>query len=238
MRPFGQAVDLDLDFARLDRPGLVTDVLAHCAGDSTPAFWWSRPVGERTAALVRLVTLTEPREHISLSARCVATGCDELFEFELSWRSLPECSMDTDPVQVDLADGRAVTLRRPTGADLQRWRDARPASKADALRTMLKSLVMDGQAGPEDEHTVAAALADADPLVDFTVSCRCPACDRPNEVAVDIEALALARLRSRQRAILDDVHQLASHYGWTEVEVMAVPPARRARYIALIEANR
>ena len=77
-----------------------------------------------------------------------------------------------------------------------------------------------------------------DPLVDFTVSCCCPACGAPNEVAVDLEALALTSLLGRQRALLQEVHRFASRYGWTESEVLALPPARRARYLAFFEDER
>ena len=238
MRPFGHAADLDLDFGQPDRPGLVTALLAHCGGRPDPAFWWSQPVGERTAALLRLVALTDERGDISLGARCVAGACGESFEFDLPLRSLTGAVADAGPLHLQLSDGRALTLRRPTGDDLRRWRDAQPASRAEALRLILDALVLAGHAGPDDEAAVSASIAAADPLVDFTVSCRCPACGARHEVAVDLEALALARLGGRQRALLQEVHRLASHYGWTESDVLAVPPERRARYLALIEENR
>lgn len=238
MRPFGHAVDLDLDFGQSDRPSLVTALLAQCGEPRDPSFWWSQPVGERTAALVRLVALTEERDEISLSARCMAAACGESFEFELSLRLLPGGAAHADPLHVQLDAGRALTLRRPTGEDLRRWRDAPPASRAEALRVMLDSLVVAGEARPDDEAAVSASIAAADPLVDFTVACHCPACGAPNEVSVDLEALALTRLVGRQRALLQEVHRLASHYGWTESEVLAVPPSRRARYLAFIEDER
>jgi hypothetical protein len=99
---------------------------------------------------------------------------------------------------------------------------------------MLDSLVLEGRAGPEDVAAVSASIAAMDPLVDFTVASQCPACGAPNEVTIDLEALALTRLVARQRALLDEVHRFASHYGWTETEVLAVPEARRARYLSLI----
>jgi hypothetical protein len=136
-----------------------------------------------------------------------------------------------------LDERRSLTMRRPTGDDLRRWRDARPASPAQARRVMLDSLVLAGEVEPEDEAAVSASIAALDPLVDFTVACRCPACGASNEVAVDLETLALTRLLARQRALLQEVHRFASHYGWTESEVLAVPPTRRARYLALIEGQ-
>lgn len=238
MRPFGHVVDLDLDFSQPDRPSLVTALLTRCGEHRDPSFWWSQPVGERTAALVRLVALTEQRDGISLGARCVDPACGESFEFELPLGLIPGGAPDAAPMQVQLDAGRTLTMRRPTGDDLRRWREAQPASRAEALRVMLDSLVVAGEAGPGDEGAVSASIAAADPLVDFTVACRCPACGAPNEVSVDLEALALTRLVGRQRALLHEVHRLASHYGWTESEVLSVPPARRAHYLALIEEER
>ncbi len=237
MRPFGAAADLDLDFGLADRPGLVTALLAQCAEPHDPAFWWSQPVGMRTAALLRLVALTEGRGEVALSAHCTAAACGEAFEFALPLQGLPGGEADPGPIRLRLDDRRSLTMRRPTGDDLRRWRAAQPASRAQALRLMMDSLLPSGEVAPEDEAAVSAAITALDPLVDFSVACRCPACGASNDVAVDLETLALARLVERQRALLHEVHRFASHYGWSEPEVLAVPPARRARYLALIEAR-
>jgi hypothetical protein len=237
LRPFGDAVDLDLDFAQPDRPGLVTSLLTQCSGHRDGAFWWSQPVGVRIAALLRLVALTEQRDDISLSAACTAADCGEAFGFELPLDSL-RGEADTSPRLVPLNDGRALTLRRPTGNDLRGWRDARPASRPEAVRLMISSLVLAGEARPEDEATLSALMTAMDPLVAFTVSCNCPTCGAPIEIVIDLETLALRRLSRTQDALLQEVHQFASHYGWTEVEVLAVPSARRARYLALIAHQR
>jgi len=238
MRPFGHPVDLDLNFSQSDRPGLVTTILAHCGepgerGD--PAFWWSQPVGVRTVTLLRLVALTEHRDDISLSARCGAGECGESFEFTLPLLSLPAGAADDSALHVPLDDERTLTMRRPVGEDLRRWRDAQPVSRAALLRVMLDSLVLAGRVEPEDEAAVSASISVMDPLVDFAVSCQCPACGAPNEVAVDLEQLALDRLAGRQTALLQEVHRFALSYGWTESEVLSVPPSRRARYLRLIE---
>lgn len=238
MRPFGHAADLDLDFGQSDRPGLVTALLAQCGERRDEAFWWAQPVGARTAALLRLVALTEQRDEVSLSARCVAPACRESFEFELPLRALPGGAAGAGPLRVQLDAERVLTMRRPTGDDLRRWRDAQPRSRDQAVRLMLDSLVLEGDVGPDDQAAVSTSIAAMDPLVDFTVSCHCPACGMATEVAIDLETLALASLVRRQRALLQEVHCLASHYGWTEADVLAVPAPRRARYLALIEDQR
>jgi hypothetical protein len=232
MRPFGHVVDLDVDFGQADRPGLVTTLLTNCSDRGEAEFWWLQPLGVRIATLLRLVAVTEQRGEISLAARC---GCGESFEFAFPLLSLPGGTSDESPLQVHLDDERTLRVRRPTGEDLRRWRDADPASRADALRVMLDSLVIAGPLAPGDEAAVSASISAMDPLVDFSVSCHCPACGTPNEVAIDLEVMALERLAARQTALVHEVHRFASSYGWTESEVLAVPPSRRAQYLRLIE---
>ncbi|PXX69519.1 hypothetical protein SAMN05660489_02919 [Pseudomonas sp. LAMO17WK12:I10] len=235
VRPFGQAVDLDLDFNDENRPELVTRLLAQCAEHGDPAFWWSQPVSARTSALLRLVAATERAEAFSFTARCAHLACGETFEFELPLQALVASADDATPIRVLLDGQRSVTLRRPTGGDLRQWRAARPASRAEAVRMMLDTLLPDGQVQPQDEARLAESIAVADPLVAFAVSCSCPACGAMNEVPVDLDATALARLGAHQQALLRAVHGLASHYGWSESQVLAIPPARRAQYLAFIE---
>ncbi len=147
-------------------------------------------------------------------------------------------ALGDDPISLALGADRTLVIRRPTGEDLRRWRDAQPSSRSAAVRLMLDSLVISGQAGPADETVLSTTIAALDPLVAFSVTCHCPACGARNEIDVDLETLALARLAIRQRVLLREVHCIASRYGWTESEVLAVSPARRARYLELIEEER
>jgi len=235
MRPFGAAADLDLDFGSTDRPALVTALLAQGDAPSVRDFWWAQTVSRRTAALLRLLAHTDGRTQLALTASCASAACGEAFEFDLPLSALPDGAADGEPIGVQLGDGRSAALRRPTGNDLRRWRDAAPSSRDDAVRTMLESLLVRGQVSKDDEAQVAEAIVAMDALVAFSVACQCPACGAANDVSVDLEALALKRLAARQRALLQEVHRFASAYGWTEAEVLAVPPARRARYLELID---
>lgn len=236
LRPFGDAADLNLDFGQESRPELVTSLLAQCDSSHDAAFWWSQTVGSRTAALLRLVAGSEQRQVLTLNHRCRSAGCGVAFEFELPLLSLADLGVaDSGAEQVRLGDERAVAVRRATGEDLRRWRAERPASTEEALRLMFDALVLEGDVVSADEPLLSAAIADADPLVDFSVACSCPACGVHETVEVDLESLALSRLMKRQSLLLREVHQFASRYGWTESQVLAVPPARRAQYLSLME---
>lgn len=238
LRPFGRAEDLELEFGGGDRPGLVTDLLARCSDSPSTQFWWTQSVGTRNGALLRLLALTESADRFPVQARCTEPSCAEAFEMELPLAALVDPAQSPVPLTVVLSENRTVSLRRPTGEDVRNWQGARYASRQEAVAAMIGALVLDGPVMPADEPALAEALSAWDPLVALTVSCQCPACGVENEVQIDLESIALARLDTRQRALLREVHQLASHYGWTESEVLAIAPARRARYLALIEDAR
>ncbi|HMO47491.1 MAG TPA: hypothetical protein PKB14_15850 [Rubrivivax sp.] len=231
-RAFGGASeDLGFDFEHGDRLALVTALLDACA--ATPAGWWCQPVGARTAALLALLRASEAREAIALTLRCAA--CAAPFEIELAHAALAGLAQAPPQLQVARDGAEPLTLRLPTGDDLRAWQALQPAARDAARRAMLARLAVAGTPLPGDEAAAAAALAQADPLVSFSVACACPCCGVAAEPEIDLEGLALQRLAARQRGLLHEVHALASHYGWTEAEVLAVPPARRAKYLELIE---
>jgi len=230
---FGAASDLDLDFAA-PRPQLVSALLA---GSGDAGDWRARSVGERIAALLRFYRTHRETNELELAARCRRAECGETFGFALPIDELAAQPLMPERIRVTLPDGRAVTLRRPLGVDLERWRAARPATREEAARIMLADLVVEGRAEPEDEAAIAQAMSAADPLTALTVAAACPACGCEQSVAVDLEGLALAHFARSRQALLRDIHELASHYGWTEAQILAVPPARRAAYLALIEGE-
>ena len=43
--------------------------------------------------------------------------------------------------------------------------------------------------------------------------------------------------REAASALLQEVHQLARHYGWSEAQILALPAHRRAHYLALVEST-
>jgi hypothetical protein len=240
LRPFGRAQDLELDFADEDRPALVTTLLAGCDAACDAEFWWAQTVGARTAALLRVLALTEEKtSELPVRLVCGEPQCGEPLEVALPIDALlaaaPDDEGEAGLVAIPLPDARSVALRRPTGRDLRAWHRAPHATRRDAVAAMLDTLLVEGSLTSDDEPVVADAMAAHDPLVAFAVSCACPACGAACDHPVDLEAAVLARLGARRRTLLREVHMLASRYGWTESEVLAVAPARRAQYLALIE---
>lgn len=236
-RAFGCAAeDLEFDFVRADRPALVTALLDACAAPPGDRGWWLQAVSARTTALLGLLRASEGREAIDVTLRCEA--CGEPFEIALDHAALGALPPAPPSVQVARAGADALTLRLPTGDDLRAWRAQRPAWRDGMPHPMLASLCIAGAPQRGDESAAAEALAQADPLVSFTLECACPACGTAAAPEVDLEGLALRRLGVRQRGLLHEVHALASRYGWSEAEILALSAARRARYLDLIEGFR
>ena len=239
VRPFGSPGDLDIPLSGTDRPTVVTALLSRCSEQLGSEDWWDTPVGARIASLLRIAAATDRVTAFPVQLHCTSADCQSRFEIELPLDTVIEHGATVaDRVALTLADGRRVTVRAPTGNDQREWRRRRYVSQHEAALAIASRLVIEPQMpaiDPAAMDTIAAALAAADPLVSFTVSCTCPACGQPNETTVDLEMLALRRIAARRQALLEDVHALACAYGWTEQETLAIPSDRRAEYRQLID---
>jgi hypothetical protein len=80
-RAFGSSVaDLELDFAGLPRPIVVTEVLRICFNDGDEVWSWTLP--RRTQGLIE-VALASGDKRVRRTARCPETQCGEVIELEV-----------------------------------------------------------------------------------------------------------------------------------------------------------
>ncbi len=144
---------------------------------------------------------------------------------------------------VDLRlDGYHLRARCPDSADLLALEGAAPGSDLVAmlLERCLLSAERAGQSVPVmvlPAHILVAldgALAQADPMGDTSLALTCPACGHAWSANLDAAAWTWREVEGWAVRLLGDVHVLARAYGWTESEVLALPPRRRARYREMI----
>jgi hypothetical protein len=76
-------------------------------------------------------------------------------------------------------------------------------------------------------------MAAADPRADVELALACPACAHEWTAAFDAAAFLWSELDAWTRRTLHDVHTLATAYGWTEAEVLALG-RRRHVYLELV----
>ena len=194
------------------------------------------PLGEREGDLIALRrALFGERMQVRLD--CHACGAD--MEFELDAGEFAR-SLDRPGRQVvQLAeDGWEIAFRLPAPADLTAA--AGSADPRAALRARcLVSAAHDGTPRTADalpapvQRRIAEAVEAADPGADVTLDVGCPECSAATRAELDIASYLWTELDAWARDMLLDVHLLATAYGWSEPEILALSPLRRRYYLEL-----
>ncbi|MGY1829089.1 hypothetical protein ACI8AA_01525 [Geodermatophilus sp. SYSU D01180] len=195
-------------------------------------------VGERDRVLIQV------RERLfghTLRALADCPSCGLVFELELTTSALFGAERGPDVVGVDVA-GYSLRCRVPRMTDLA---EAAAAGSASAARALLVArAVLSAERGgtpvaaadlPDDVvQTAAAALAVAEPLADVELPISCDACGTTWHRPLDIDSYLWRELDAWAERLIGDVHALATAYGWSESQVLALSPRRRRRYLELV----
>ena len=213
----------------LDRGLLALSFAGLSAGESV-ADW---PLGRRNRALLEL--------HATwfgslLEAWAACPQCGEKLEFELNVRDL--MAPQSDEKQLATVAVEAQIFRLPTTRDL-----AEVAKSSDEQQAVIQLLALCRIGGVEscgwtDEiiEKVGESLATVDPMAETRVALTCPACDHLWNDSIDVASFIWAELEARARRLLWEAHSLASAYGWSESETLALSAARRAIYLEMVRA--
>jgi hypothetical protein len=65
----------------------------------------------------------------------------------------------------------------------------------------------------------------------------CPACGGRVAGTIHVPFLVMEDLRRAAAGVHDEVHRIASAYGWSEAEILALPRMRRRQYADRIRMN-
>ncbi|MDP1703853.1 MAG: hypothetical protein Q8K01_15535 [Sulfurimicrobium sp.] len=226
-----------------DLPGQVTlalqAALAHVGGRLPDAgVIDGLSVGDRQFLMTRLASVLGMGQ-VWLTASC--RHCGESFDFPLNYEQLPVKPAGNGFPDAHIStDQGMLTLRVPNGMDQRAVlgiADLQLARQTLAKRCVsaweggdLSSLELDaGQVA-----AIEAALESVAPEIATEVMAPCPECGASNRVSID-PYLCLGRV---SQDLFADIHRLASHYHWSEAEILAMPRWRRQRYLALIDRSR
>jgi hypothetical protein len=222
--------DRSLLLHRAARPGAGTDELL------------SVPVGQREADLLALRRALFG-ERMQVRVECGA--CGEEMEFDLDTRVLGAgAELPREPLRV--TDGEwVVEFRLPSVADLMAAATASGPTQARGrlvqactVRALRHGEPVDADALPEllperVERRIAEAAAEADPTADVRLTVACPECGDATPAELDITSYLWTELDTWARDLMLDVHLLATAYGWSEPEILALSPLRRRYYLEL-----
>ena len=194
-----------------------------------------RSLARRDAALL---SLHQERFGETLCCAGDCPECGESLELELPIvellpRSVPEAGMVVE------SDGIEVRFRLPTPDDVSSATDERALGErcVIAARRLDDGSTVDAAGLSDDVLAVMGeAMAVFHPAGGLRVDITCSMCSASWNAGLDVATFVAARAQIEGLRVLAEVHELAAAYGWTEIEVFAVPRARRRRYLELVNS--
>ncbi|MGH6846881.1 MAG: hypothetical protein ACREC0_05440 [Methylocella sp.] len=180
-----------------------------------------------SAADVALLQLRRAIFGPKLPAETACRRCAELLVFELDAGTLIDGLASSSKRDAAVPD--SIRFREPTVADLAALAGI---SHADTAQSRLASqclLEIEHAEPPSD-----AEIAQIDTLYGqgvIRLRMDCAACGQAWNEDFDIAAYLWEEIAQRAQARLDEIHVLATSYGWSEPQILALSDARRAAYL-------
>ncbi|MEA2465915.1 MAG: hypothetical protein QOJ57_41 [Thermoleophilaceae bacterium] len=190
----------------------------------------------------RLVLLHEEMFGAELEGFAECPRCGEAVEVRIAAAELLEetgSPQEKEPATAR-GEGLTVTFRLPTAGDLADVA-ARAADVESARAAILDLCVLEVSGGARPSELpqplvdeVARRMAERDPAAEVELALACPACDHRWTVVLDAGTFLWRKLDALAGRLAEEVDALARAYGWSEREILALPSARRSRYLELV----
>lgn len=195
-------------------------------------------IGERDRQLLRL---REALFGSRLVGLIPCPNCGEQLELEVDLPALSQVEAAPEDALLLREEGYELQLRRPDSLDLLACAEGNEAAEA-LLHRCIASARREGAPVAVEELPEAVIeravrrLAEADPLADahFTVSCA--SCAHAWSAPFDVVSFLWVEIEAWSTRLLQEVHVLATAYGWTERDILDLGPARRQRYLQMVGA--
>jgi len=212
--------------------------------DGTTVPWDSLPVTDLDAALLA-IRRSIIGEHVKSSVACAAVrqpsrpsgesraACDARIDIAFHIGDYLSHHAPSVPTAASLAeepgwfrlDGTSVTYRLVSCAD-----QIAISGRPDAERELARRCIRPETVARPVRRKVEAAMEKLAPSLFGDLKGNCPECGALIRVSFDPQRYVLGELRERAMFVYEEVHLLASHYRWSEREILALPGSRRARY--------
>lgn len=199
--------------------------------------WYDLPLATRDR---RLMSIRAEAFGPDFAGTVLCTQCSECIEFSLDIRSF---------IQLPATDSH-FHVHHENESYLFRPLCTRDLVGHDALENgvdssrLVKDLSLDDQRVAEAvaEHVeiikkVNDVLEKNQEASDIVLQSVCPECGTPVGSIFDIVHVLDDDITSNAALFLEEIHQLASAYGWTEQEIFSLPRARRSWYVKRIRVT-
>jgi hypothetical protein len=194
-----------------------------------------RPLGHVTAALLELRAASFGGR---IDSHVACSHCGARLQLALDTGQL----VQPEPAAGDAVAVAGRRLRAPALRDLAAVAgasDSHPDAGRAARALLARCTLHGADDAPVADDTLRAceaALETLDPNADIALAVHCAICGGASSAQLDAGVLLWDEIDARARALLAEVHALASAYGWSEDAILALDPARRASYLAMVGA--
>ena len=187
------------------------------------------PLGERDA---RLLAFRSRSFGTTLELLSECPRCGETAEAELDVAALlaaGEAVPEVHEVRIG-EDGPTVTFRAINSEDVL------VALHSGGERALIERCVIDLDEVVDTavDSRLADAFAAADPLAEVSLAMECPACGEHWAATLDPPSFVWREIDAWAGRMLREVDALARAYGWSERDILALGPARRAAYLEMV----
>jgi hypothetical protein len=178
-----------------------------------------------------------------LEGYAVCPGCNDRVELSFD---IEEIRVKTEtekqkPLWVAF-DGYKVAYRLPDSNDLMAISGCMDITTG--CSSLLSRCLIDVQHNGENLQiahlpqtfldAVAKQMADADPQANVDLEMDCPSCGHNWSASFDIVSYLWSEIETCVHRLLQDIHTLASAYGWSESAILSLSAQRRQRYLNMI----
>jgi hypothetical protein len=200
-------------------------MLAAACPEASPDSLASLTIGQRDQ---RLLELREVMFGSEVTGVTDCPECGENIELNFKCSDIHPTAEPEPPTELTVqSNGREVRFRLPTSADLL------VARSAEEL--LERCLLSAGDSRTEDlVPAVSEKMLSTDPMAEIQLALNCSSCQHNWEAHFDIVTFLWREISAAARRLLREVHTLASAYGWTEPEILALSPARRRVYLEMV----
>jgi hypothetical protein len=169
--------------------------------------------------------------------------CGERLELSFTASELrAEGRAETRPLIALNSGDFEVEFRLPNSLDLAALSEQQDVSGGN--RFLLERCLLSAREKQEERNleqlpaevleSVVEEMARLDPQADVRLSLSCPQCQHRWQTIFDIVSFFWSEINTWAARLLQEVHVLASAYGWREEEILSLSPWRRQAYLELI----
>lgn len=175
---------------------------------------------------------------IGSTMRC--QSCSAPFDVDFSLEALME-SLAPDPdVSIEHLEGGLyrlsnVRFRLPTGDDECAVFGLSPdQAEAELLQ---RCLIDRAPLEPDTSADVQNAMQALSPVVNVDLNAKCPECGHDQSVQFDLQRYLLTAFMNDRRQLVQEIHLLASAYGWGLSEILNITRSQRRAFVALVDVD-